>query len=1318
MLRIFTITTGTTVNISDLTLAHGRAADGTGTGTSNGTPGEDGGGIKNSGTLNLTGVRVTGNRAGEGGCSCAQSILGGRGGNGGGIFNDGTLTLVNSSVTNNAAGTGGLGNLLTSGGGQGGAGGGIYNTGSLSIVSSTISGNRSGVAGAFGGKAGLGAGIYGAGATNVITNSTLSGNSVGPCPNPDIISNGNPTSCGGHIAFGGGLYATAAVTVSSSTIAFNIADEGGGIYQNGAANVTLRNTIVARNSATTGADLRNTFSSEGFNLIQNTGNATINQTQNTGSNLTAVDPNLGPLAANGGPTETHSLRFDSPALDKGNSFGVLTDQRGLPRPIDLPSFNNAANGDASDIGAVEQQNATFDITPPQVSSIVRGSANPTTANTTVDFIVTFSEPVVGVDPADFVVTSSGSSSGASVTNISGTGATRTVSVDTGSVTLNGNGTGEIRLDVVDNDSIVDFSNNPLGGSGAGNGNFNSGESYTVTFQTLLVTKTADTNDGTCDADCSLREAVTVANTTAGAQVITFQIPSNDPGCSGGVCTIELQSASAQDGNSGLTLIGDVVINGTGATHLKLKPASGQRFRILKVSSGTNAVISGLTFTGGLPPNAPRCNVGNSHGIEGGGILNAGTLTLSDMIISGNKSSNGGNCGNAAGGDGGAGGGIFNSGGASLTIANSTISDNLAGDAGNNDSSSSGSLGGVGGSGGGISNDGSITIINSTLNGNRSGKGGNKAFGGSGSTGGDGGGIFNFSGATLVVTNSTISGNQTGDGGSCTTTGTAGSGGNGAGINNRSNATLTLSNSTVSFNTVGNGGTTSNCSGAVRGRAGGIDSGSSATSVIRSSLISNNIGEGGSDARGPFHSQGFNLLLQANDGQFTIFEDQNPGTNIYGVDPLLAALSDNGGPTRTHALQGNSPAIDKGKNFATDASNNALNTDQRGEQRPLDLPAIANVGGGDGSDIGAYELKVAPVHPGDLLISEFRTRGPAGSADEYVKVYNNTDSDINIFAINQSAGFLVFTDNNRNCLIPNGTVIRARGYFLCTGASYSLSSIAAGDASFSGDVLDGRGIGIFSKSQQLTSNDKIDQVGTNQSTFGFEGTALPQFTSTPTEEYAWMRDLSSGRPKDTNNNAVDFVLVSTTGGLVGGLQSTLGAPGPQSSTSPLENNLHLGLLMLDQTVGQSTAPNRLRDLVSDPANNSTFGTITIRRRIVNSTGAPVTRLRFRIINITAFPVVDPTLADVRVRTSVDQVVNGINDSATCGPNPTPCSVTVRGLTLESPPQPNGGALNSTLSAGTISLGTPLANGDSISVQFLLGVQKSGIFRFFVNVEALP
>jgi hypothetical protein len=115
---------------------------------------------------------------------------------------------------------------------------------------------------------------------------------------------------------------------------------------------------------------------------------------------------------------------------------------------------------------------------------------------------------------------------------------------------------------------------------------------------------------------------------------------------------------------------------------------------------------------------------------------------------------------------------------------------------------------------------------------------------------------------------------------------------------------------------------------------------------------------------------------------------------------------------------------------------------------------------------------------------------------------------------------------------------------------------------------------------------------------------------------------------------------------------------------------------------------------------------------------VTLLRFRIIDITTFPV-PSGLADLRLRTSTNVIVSGINDTATCTAAgfTAPCTVTVLGTTLQTPPsQPNGGGFNSSMSVAIP--GGTLANGASIDVQFLLGIQQTGNFKFYINVEALP
>ncbi|MBD2463127.1 cadherin-like domain-containing protein [Oscillatoria sp. FACHB-1407] len=124
------------------------------------------------------------------------------------------------------------------------------------------------------------------------------------------------------------------------------------------------------------------------------------------------------------------------------------------------------------IWAATNSNLVTDSTAPTIVSIVRADADPTSA-TSVNYTVTFSEAVTGVDATDFMLASTGGITTPSITAIAGTGTTRTITVDTGT----GNGT--IRLDVNDNDSITDGASNSLGGTGFNNGDFTTGETYTI-----------------------------------------------------------------------------------------------------------------------------------------------------------------------------------------------------------------------------------------------------------------------------------------------------------------------------------------------------------------------------------------------------------------------------------------------------------------------------------------------------------------------------------------------------------------------------------------------------------------------------------------------------------------------------------------------------------------------------------------------------------------------------------------------------------------------------------------------------------------------
>ncbi len=146
----------------------------------------------------------------------------------------------------------------------------------------------------------------------------------------------------------------------------------------------------------------------------------------------------------------------------------------------------------------------LDTTPPAVSSVLRAQANPT-SSASVDFTVAFSRSVTGVDASDFALSTTGGIAGASVSGVSGSGTVYTVSVATGT------GSGTIRLDVLDDNSIVDGSATPLSGP------YSAGQVYTVDKDAPSVVRVRSTSsDGSYGSGASLNvtvdfsEAVTLA----------------------------------------------------------------------------------------------------------------------------------------------------------------------------------------------------------------------------------------------------------------------------------------------------------------------------------------------------------------------------------------------------------------------------------------------------------------------------------------------------------------------------------------------------------------------------------------------------------------------------------------------------------------------------------------------------------------------------------------------------------------------------------------------------------------------------------------
>ena len=405
-----------------------------------------------------------------------------------------------------------------------------------------------------------------------------------------------------------------------------------------------------------------------------------------------------------------------------------------------------------------------------------------------------------------------------------------------------------------------------------------------------------------------------------------------------------------------------------------------------------------------------------------------------------------------------------------------------------------------------------------------------------------------------------------------------------------------------------------------------------------------------------------------------------------------------------------------------------------------------IGAGVAFAMGAAPADAQTATAGQLLISEFRLRGPSGAQDEFIELYNNSGASHTVVAASGTGYGVAASDGTTRCSIPNGTVIPNGGHSLCVNsATYSLGaypggngSTATGDATYTTDIPDNAGIALFNNNTgggSYSLANRLDAVGSTSeaNTTYKEGTGYPALTPFAID-YSFYRDdcgksgsittfgvCTVSTPVDTDNNATNFIFVDTNGTSAGAGQR-LGAPGPQNLSSPIQRNSTFATVLIDATVSGSASPNRNRDFTSDPANNSTYGTISLRRRFVNNTGGNVTRLRFRVVDLTTFPA-PSGVADMRPRTSASVVVGGIGDAATCAatgaPVTPPCTATVQGTTLETPPtQWNGSGFYGSMSAGTVTLGTPLANGASINLQFLNGLQQTGNFKLYLNIEALP
>jgi hypothetical protein len=392
----------------------------------------------------------------------------------------------------------------------------------------------------------------------------------------------------------------------------------------------------------------------------------------------------------------------------------------------------------------------------------------------------------------------------------------------------------------------------------------------------------------------------------------------------------------------------------------------------------------------------------------------------------------------------------------------------------------------------------------------------------------------------------------------------------------------------------------------------------------------------------------------------------------------------------------------------------------------------------------------PATAGQILISEFRLRGAGGTSDEFIELYNATGADHTVQAASGTGYGVAASDGTTRCTIPNGTVIPNRGHYLCVNsAGYSLAAYPAGngttataDATYTTDIPDNVGIALFNNNTgggSYSLANRLDAVGSTAEANGVykEGAGYPSLTSVVLN-YSFTRKPPGGcsgssggscaspaliqttpgpattvNLQDTNNNAADFLFVEPGGGSAGAGQR-LGAPGPENLSSPaVSDGSSLPASRLSSCGFAAAAPNLVRDFAASP--NASQGTLELRRTFTNHTGASLTRLRFRIVDVTAFPSI-AGVADLRARSSTDTVVVNVPafpcDSAVS-------NITVRGTTLETPPnQTFGGGYNSTLSVSAVTLAAPLVSGASVSVRFVLGIEQIGAARFCVVPETLP
>jgi hypothetical protein len=881
------------------------------------------------------------------------------------VANGGSLSVLNSTIDGNKTG-GGIwvqsgGSLLlanstisgnTGGSGASGLGGGVYVSGNLgaggvTIRNCTISGNQA--------LSGGGIGLKSVGGTVLVQNSTIVGNSA-------TLVTGNG---------GGGIAAQA----SSSTL----------------TTLVLESTIVAANTAYSIAQQDLVANSANLVLIQadhcliGVGGALLSVSTNNliGTTTSPLNPLLTPLSTNGGPTQTLAPYPGSPVIDYGsNPANLTTDQTGAVR----------VQGAAPDIGAVEHTPG-----PPLAVGAPLTNIAQVPGGMSYQFTVTYyAEAAINtatLDGSDLLVAgTNGFNQLAQLVGLddatSGSPriATYQFVVPTGPTPGANDGTYVIALQ---SNQVFDSS-----GAAAPPGPLGSVRVGTFVVSSLAGIGPGTLRDAITQADALASSADTIVFEPAlfASGPATISLLTGLPSITNAAAVIGPGSAELTVKRDPAAVFDFAILNTPTSQPVALSGVTVAGGTQAGLHLGSNATLSNATLTditvtgssrspgvagGGIDCRGGRltlrhCSVVNNVGDDGGGIFAQGVVDIEDSNVTGNSTN-----------DGGSGGGIFLTSGI-LTVRRSTIVGNSAMFGGGLcvrgtslivDSKIAGNyvsdsvLAYSGGGGIAVEGGATVTVQDSTVSGNTAGPGTADSYG-SGYQPALGGGIRLMTGSTLVLIGSTVAANSAVDAGlgagggiyfgapPGSSAGAPGGGltigdstivdnfapnGGGIGLGTMRGGTVLLQNSTVTGNSATSTDTTAGYG------AGGLSDVSAALVntgpiTLQSTIVAGNASANGrpdlaNAAAGVTVTADHSLLGAADTVTLAAGSANNlTGTAANPLDPKLAALADNGGPSWTCALLPGSPALNAGSNPAN------LNTDQRGQFRAI----------GVAPDIGAHE----------------------------------------------------------------------------------------------------------------------------------------------------------------------------------------------------------------------------------------------------------------------------------------------------------------------------------------------------------------------------